>query len=216
MKSGERRFFVLSVCPGNIMDFGGERYPREKDFAFFDLWNLTMHPNLEYLFRNPRGSKALMEELVEGERQNNKKIFRDGTVLSFASNKDQLKQRQNHKRREKLIRYELIQSDIREAALSEIISWLSEYGYVVLVRLPVSPLMLKEENEACPGFDKKMAALAEGNSKTKYFNYTTPDLMNKYLFFDGNHHLEGNSAIQFSADLSAKMLQEYGFRAISK
>ena len=201
--SAKRSVFILSVCPGNLMDFTEATEDREQGFRFYRLWNMNAHPNWEYVLRHPRKGQALLAEWQTNGMAGPKagqQIFQDGSQGTY------LPAGFEPKMRERVIRYALERSPEREAALQELVGYLHEHGEVFLVRVPVSQKTLQEEEAIYPDFNGMIEGIVESFEAVYYLNYTEEGRSEPFRYSDGNHHLEGSSAEQFSA-LLAKDIQ---------
>jgi hypothetical protein len=87
---------------------------------------------------------------------------------------------------------------IRFKYLRITIEFLSKYGHVCLVRIPISKPMYEFENKKFPDFDLYMDTLVT-DYNVKYFNMFHRS--SGYEFVD-QHHMAKNSAISFSAELA--------------
>ena len=88
-------------------------------------------------------------------------------------------------------------SDIRIQYLDSTISFLKNYGEVILVRLPIHPKFIEMENKFFPEFENEIGRV-KSNHRIKYLSMINNK--NNYSFFDGNH-LSRESATKFSKDL---------------
>ena len=88
-------------------------------------------------------------------------------------------------------------SDIRIQYLDSTISFLKNYGEVILVRLPIHPKFIEMENKFFPEFENEIGRI-KSNHRIKYLSMINNK--NDYSFFDGNH-LSRESATKFSKDL---------------
>jgi hypothetical protein len=188
------RIFILSVCPGNVMDFSEATEKRENGFRFYQLWTMNTHPNYEYVLRHPRSGKSLVEEWchVRDKKNITGRVFTDGAKGTYLPKNYQAIEK------EKVIRFALERSLEREEALNRLVAFLSEMGDVFLVRMPVSTKTFTEEDEIYPAFNANMEALANNYRSAKYLNYTSTVERDSFRYSDGNHHLEGSSAEHFS------------------
>lgn len=189
--------FILSVCPGNLMDFSESPDARENAFRFYKMWNMNQHPNLEYVLRHPRRGRAFLMELLNSQSRESHKTFRDGAQATYVP--------KDHKPRERdrVIRFALERSPEREKSLAELIELLAARGAVFLVRVPVSEKTLREEKEIFPDFDQFIEGQCRQYENVSFLNYTKLITTNSYRFTDGNHHLEGTSAEAFSMELAS-------------
>ena len=206
LKTGtERGIYILSVTPGGIMDFSSSRTPREEEFQFYSLWMMNMQPNVEYVFRQPRGQKALLTTILDEDlRFTNgiNRVYRDGSQGTFLD-----KPIVQLKARSRLIKYDLEKSPEREAELRELVRWLSNEGDVFLVRTPISERMLSEEDVVYADFNALMKEISSNTPDTYYLNYSKNTGETPYEFTDGHHHLEGKSAQRFSRQLAKDIRQ---------
>lgn len=203
-RSDEDHRFILSVNPGLIMDFADARQPREKDFGFYDLYMVNTHPNMEYIFRQPRDVKPLFFKWLDFDRETldaRKTVFKNGYVETHSTAQDN-KELAN---REQLIKYDMVRSAEREGQLTQLVTDLSEVGEVYLVRLPVSLKMLEEENKLYREFNGKMRAIAESSDRVFFLNFARRKGAARFEFSDGHHHLTGESARGFTQQLVSRI-----------
>ncbi len=198
--------FILSVNPGNIMDFSGAKAPRESSFGFYKLKIVNINPNYEYVFRHPRDGQSLFASIVKDKANNRegRKISHDGYAATFLKSGGFESKQKNGK---KLLKYDLISSPEREHYLIQTITYLSALGPVYLVRMPVSQQMKDEEDLCYSNFNDKMQKIANNFNNVHFINYATSDTTG-YKFSDGNHHLEGKSAIKFTKSLANYIKQK--------
>lgn len=197
--AGKAGVFILSVSPGSVMDFTDASEARESNFRFYKLWGMNQDPNIEYVLRHPRKGSALLVEYLSEEKEaknNVNRVYRDG------SNGTYLPESFKPKSRGVVMRYDMEKSPDREARLEALVNYLNERGRVFLVRIPVSRKTLREEESIYPFFDEKMKDLCNQKKDVWYFNYNDITERSPYRFSDGNQHLEGKSAEQFSLVLA--------------
>ena len=196
--------FILSVNPGNVMDFTAANVPRESTFDFYHLWMVNTQPNLEYVFRHPRTGQALLTAMVieKSRTRPGRAIYQDGYAATFFPPGFTPPDRTNRKN---LLKFDLRYSPEREAYLVKTVNYLSQLGPVYLVRLPVSSQMLAEEDKVYPEFNTMVEAVANQYPNTFFFDFTADVESAGYVFSDGHHHLEGKSAIRITHEIAERI-----------
>lgn len=198
--------FILSVLPMSIMDIKDQSKKREAEFKFYDLWGVNSSPNFEYVIRNPRSRISVLEKLYnEKEKDERVKpalqsiVHENGWVETKL-----LRERKNKTGRsiDKLIKWEMTNSKEREEWLKKTVNYLSQFGEVYLVRLPISSIMLEKERALFPHFNNFIQEIAVGPN-IHYLNFSE---YTGYQFIDTHHHLSGKSAREFTLHL-AKAIQ---------
>ena len=196
----ERAIFVLSVIPMSIMDIKDLDFNRENEFRFYDLFNVNMNPNIEYILRNPRANKSFLQKIYELKSTPEKKIVHSNgweeMTIEINSNT------KIGRPVEQLIKYDMEKSPEREIWFRNTVEYLSNIGQVYMVRLPISSLMLQKEEALYPEFDAEMEQIAT-RKNVHYFNFAVEG--KQYEFTDSHHHLNGQSAIRFSKKLATSI-----------
>lgn len=202
--------FILSVCPGAIMDLNqvnGSTGFREESFFFYNLWCQNCSPNVEYVLRSPVKNESLFQFLhsqltvaLGSKRANtHEMIHADGWA--------ELDPKMRYKRSKPLILKRTFSfSSSREKYLSETITFLQKQGTVVLVRLPVGKTFLEYEKTLYPSFDAVMTDLA-AQHKVSYLNYVEADLGRSY--HDGHHLFSDDARVisfRLAEDLKSKII----------
>lgn len=195
--------FVLSNYDRNMN--AGEEIFEECETAPSNMWMTQVDPNFEYIIRN------YSEDLrtLTGIKPRPYAIYlHDDGWLEIKIPLDTAYFRKNTE--DKVRNYmELIQkmkpSEGRWNALDETVSYFSEYGKVVLVRVPVSPEMEKIENEYYSDFDSEISSFAKRHN-TPYLNYFH---LNDSLYFTDGNHLHRESARDFSEILGADLSEAF-------
>ena len=198
--SGEKGgIFVLEVSPFVLSNYIQNM---ESDKEVFDECNtapsnmlmVTMNPNFEYMLRNYSDDIQTLTGVKE--RPYDIWLHDDGW-LEINIPFDTTYFRENTE--EKVKNYsELIQkirpSDQRQKAFKRSVSYLKEYGTVVLVKIPVSQEMRTIENQYYPKFSHAIEDIAE-ELEVDFLDYGHLD--SELHFTDGNH-LHRSSAKVFT------------------
>lgn len=188
------------------MDFEKAQLPRESDFRLFNLYFVNLNPNIEYLLRNVNMDQPLFDILMNkhkgrgGVSKTNEEGWGVRIDTPVELNPDEVLAR--FKKRIK--RNALIRSAEREAQLESFVHRLKNKGTIVLVRMPLPRQVWMHEQETNPFLDSLLIAIAE-KEKVAYLNYAPAG--NGYSYHDGMHHLDKESAVQFSKVL-AQDIQE--------
>ncbi len=198
----DKGLFILAVDPWSISSTLNEievGKPREESNILYKLHSVNINPNLEYVFYdNTRLGFLLLE------KDNRMSLKADGWLeVDIPLDSMSVKKRTNSKIQEyqknkKTFKF----SEVRLSYLSETITYLKNFGQVVLVRMPVSPKIMEIENEYMPDFDHKMNILSEKKRVPMFNFFNTSDSL---IFTDGNH-LAKPSAIQVSNMLADSIL----------
>lgn len=192
--------FILSVNTGNL----GERRPFfGGTHPIYDLYFVNADPNPEYILRNINVDEPLLLKKPLREEQAGLPMFvphEDGwnerTRKSSIPSAEIYKKFKSRGENRGL-------SNERLKVLSELMSYLSDFGQVVLVRLPVNRIMESIEAKAVPDFDAQMEAFAASHDAT-YLNYVSKRA--GYAFSDP-HHLLNKGARAFTHQLAADLKQ---------
>jgi hypothetical protein len=196
--------FILEVSPMSISVLRKEVSKEkgtfeEKNEILDNMQNFNMNPNYEYIFnyypepfysiifKNIRNDKnSFSRKYIKGFQNWASELREDGWLevtvpmdsLSIKSRKDP--------RIETYKTYfpEHVFSPIRHEYLKKTIEYLSSYGKVYLVRVPVSPEMYELEKVFMPDFDAKMNQMSQQYS-VKYINLIYKSSIDPTT--DGNH-----------------------------
>lgn len=159
----------------------------------------NMSPNVEYFFRNHSffHFKAVFRRVTKTHENG---WLEETNIPSDSASRKKLKLAS-------IAQYEGFAnswkpSDYRLQKLEETAKFLSKYGKVILVRMPVSNEIISLENRFWNGFDSQMSSVAQKTGAT-YINYSGST---KYETFDGLH-LEGKQCLGFSSDLGNDILK---------
>lgn len=140
---------------------------------------INMRPNFEYFFRNYRFFH--FNALFAGKSQ----THTDGWLqqnVSFSPQERAFKKKQRIQGVTNTFK-KLKPSNYRLQSLDSLVSFLSNHGKVVLLRLPMDAEPVTVEDRYWPEFNSKMQQLAVANG-IKYFNFT---LKNTFDMYDGAH-----------------------------
>lgn len=197
------QLFIVTVNPWML----AKRTPKEEkesDEIFQDspphnMKNMSSNPNIEYLIKNQSYShfKSIFRKksktFKDGHRENynlpsSKKVFKEWMEI------------QKKMFLEFSEKYTI--SEFRLEWLGKTISYLKQYGSVVLVRLPIDNEILEVENDFWKEFDSSIEAVSLKNNTT-YLNFSK-EL--RWSTYDG-HHLDKNGAKTFTKTLGDKIKQ---------
>lgn len=191
------QLFVVTVNPWMLAN----RTPKEEkesDEIFEDspphnMKNMSSNPNIEYLIKNRTYShfKSIFRKksktFKDGHRENynlppNEKVFNKWREVQ----------------RKMFIDFseKYTVSEFRLEWLRKTVSYLKQYGSVVLVRLPIDNEILEVENDFWDDFDSNIKYVSL-NTNTTYLNFSKES---KWSTYDG-HHLDKKGAILFSKEL---------------
>lgn len=196
-RSTKNNIFILTIDPWSICSLtqnpNDSSYFRENESFLYSVKNVNTSPNFNYLIHHFQGSyyKLLF---------NNSPAFlhNDGwlEVKLNADNKEVERRTEftveNY--REKLASYKY--SDVRFEYFIKTINYLSTYGKVYLVRLPVHPELMKIENSLMPNFDAVIHKAIEVSDG--YIDFSASN--SEYKYTDGVH-LNKESGEKLSAAL---------------
>lgn len=190
--------FILSVHPGNLADYKGGGGRREEAFRFYDMWMVNSNPNPEYIIRNISGRQSLLPVIITKikPRRDFDILHRNGWIERTTPQEKRLRDIEDLK----AMQYEPIRSPNREQYLDRTVEYLSQYGKVVIVRMPISfKAKWREDVFFKNGFDELMQEIADRHG-VQYIDYSTDGT--SYEYNDGIHHLDGPSAERFTRQLA--------------
>jgi len=186
---GDDGVFIVAVDPWSLSIFGKEKadlnssHLRESNLCLATTNNVSAKPNFEYLFENLKGR---FTDIIF-PRNNNVCLHDDGWLEVTGIPMDSVSVRRRTMDKIKTYRDKTLPvayfSEFRLTYLTKIIQYLSNNGRVYLVRLPVSPEMMRLENKLAADFTAKIQpaiSIADG-----YLDMT-PD-NERFQYTDGNH-----------------------------
>jgi hypothetical protein len=197
----EDGLFVISVNPGTLSDPDTLDFLREEQYRFYELYNMNLNPNVEYMLRDMGAQRTgPISPLVRlfGQkrraRQGGERIYHsDGWMAVPKGGKKRKDDEFPIKKEDRPVR-----NPLRIEYLKRTISFLQEHGQVVLVRIPAGEYFWENEPDVYPAFDEEMQAIADSFA-IPYFNYH----QQPYEFHDRiDHHLSDKGAWNFSIDLA--------------
>ena len=203
--SKSNQIFILSVDPWTLSTVSKD----PNDFSTFEENNLILgktqfvnsSPNYEYLLENLSGKyDAVFNRCRIEENQPYTFLHSDGWLeVNFPYESEKVEKNIQKKvefyRNEMLPRFKF--SPYRKKQLIETINYLSFFGDVYLVRMPIHPKIQKIDDELLPDFDNLIIELKAHYAA--YFDLT--DWNTKCKYTDGNH-LYKTSGAQVSARLA--------------
>ena len=178
--SKKDNIFILTVDPWGICSSAKNpndslQFPENKSFLY-SVRNVNRNPNYKYLIHHFQGNyyKLIINKSPA-------LLNADGWLeVNLNNDKQEVERRTKFTvddYREKIVNYKY--SDIRFKYLIKTINYLSAYGKVYLVRLPVHPDLMKVENTLMPDFDaviQKAIELSDGyldfSASNSSYNYT--------------------------------------------
>ncbi|MEZ5046512.1 MAG: hypothetical protein R2831_05920 [Chitinophagaceae bacterium] len=179
--------FIVTVDPWSISTWcknpNDETQFRENTLAVANTHNVSMYPNIEYLYKNLKGhykdillapTKKLF--LHENGWLEVKDIKMDSASMNKRIAEKITKYRTDHQPKTKF-------SKVRLDYLLQTIKYFNNYGQVYLVRLPVHSEMIKIENEIMPNFNDVISNAI--HLSKAYLDMTNDN--DKFLYTDGNH-----------------------------
>lgn len=197
--------FLLSNYKKNFSD-QGESFP-ECELPPSNMYFNDIDPNPEYFIRNHLddfGKMAAPNQKIhetflhdDGWLQVN---FPFDTALFRRNTNEKLQFYVEHHVATK--RY----SPGRWTALSETIDYFTQFGTVILVRIPVDAQMAMIEQNFAPDFDMRIHKLAR-EYQVVYLNY---HYLNSSLYYTDGNHLHKSSSRRFSAILAQDLRRLYG------
>jgi hypothetical protein len=209
LKTGQRNgLFILEVDP-----FGLSYYPvanpREDPALFREVETIldrqrfvSLNPNFEYLLRHykPPYIQLLIDRLRAPKSFH---LHADGWIeYQHGGDADKVAER----RRRALAEYAQVVMEMRPSkrrwrSLRQTIGFLSGYGRVVLLRMPISCEFLQLEMRYQADFNERLRRLAS-TMKISFYDEATD--CGKWPELDG-HHLKPQSAVRFSRLLVARL-----------
>lgn len=194
--------FILCVSPGSfLISKSNSEKNIDKNIMLNRMTNFNKTPNFEYI-RKCYG-QPLYTSLIP-KNKSIREIHSDGW-MNFKSKignytvKDsqvQLWKKQNLYAFEKVYNYEKI-SDYRIKKFKETLSYLTQHGTVILVRMPFDRDFLELENKIWKNFNSDIQQIAN-NYSIPYLDYSLTN--EEYKTYDGSH-LFGESAMKFTQKL---------------
>ncbi len=190
--------FILSVDPWSISSKfeNGKEIFQEERLCVGQVSNVYLNPNLEYLIKS---SHRPLKEMIFNKSEN-EFLHNDGWLeISVDVDSSTVNKRIN-KKLELYWGYQEIYkpSPTRLKYLKHTIEFLSAYGQVYLVRLPIHPEMMVIENKYYSSFNEVIVELSKDYS-VPFWDFT--ELNKSFVYTDGNH-LYKKSANDFSKILS--------------
>jgi hypothetical protein len=187
--NSNKGIFVLEVNPMALCakkdSMSGEIEHREEKLPLAFQLFFNQSPNVEYIFKHYE--KPLYKLFIQNNADDSFKISHQNGWLEVKIKFDTIAFR---KRRDKnyktyLKSYPNYSFDsLRYKKLNETIVWLSNFGKVYLVRLPVDSKVLELENRNVTNFNELMQQIA-ANHKTEYIHFTQPE--GSVYTIDGGH-----------------------------
>jgi hypothetical protein len=197
--------YIVTIDPWSISskieNFENENLFRENDLFLNQIDSYSSYPNLEYIF-NYIDTKDVLIGIARNHNLVGHSFFlnkRGWLKIEIPMDSLSIEKRTSSKLntyRGYIDKYKL--STIRLKYLIETVKFLKGKGDVYLVRLPISPEMIRIENDFEPKFDSIIDGLSE-YMQVPYFNCS--NLSSDYKFTDGNH-LYHESSNTFSKDLA--------------
>ena len=200
----EGGLFILTVEPFMLSNFKKNFSDEDESFDECDLPPSNMYfvdvkPNIEYFLRNSLGDFGKLVHTDDAQYATY--LHNDGwlevnfpfdTALFRRNTSDKLAFYVEHHVSNK------IYSPGRWDALRQTIEYFSNFGKVVLVRIPVDPQMARIEQDFAPRFDDRIHKLTR-ETHTAYLNY---QYLNAALYYNDGNHLHKSSARKFTAILA--------------
>lgn len=178
--------FIVCIDPWSIAC----DLPNPNDSANFPEVHLALeskfvnlNPNIFYLLQHY--DKPLIELFYQ--EPTNMLLHQDGWLeVNVSMDKKFQKNRLDTKiddyKKQNLPKFKY--SEVRYRYLARTISYLSKYGHVYLVRLPVHEKMLEIDNKLMPDFNQKINALCQ-RYRVNYLSFELNS--NDCIYTDGNH-----------------------------
>lgn len=191
--------FILEVSP-IAFAAKGEEGLRESNAFLARLHSVTISPNIEYPFYQADRGVDIIEGLLQLARGAVRKRLHPNGWLEITLNegKSSFADRLARKLAQNKASFEATRdSPIRWEYLGRTVERLRERGNVALVRLPMHPEMLAQENVYHPDFGKRVTALARALD-IPYVDLT--DLNGSTMTTDGSHIAKA-SAPQVTSEL---------------
>jgi hypothetical protein len=195
--------FILEVGPLSVSSKSDSIAEGKLILGRLRVFNAN--PNIDYILENSQNPLYLFLADPQTGKKKSKAIYHTNGWNQSGNTPDSLTMVAN--RAHGIKAYQPVfngssLSTYRLSWLEKTVTSLSEYGKVVLVRVPVTSEMKKMEDVYCPGFNDIMKQLAEKK------NALYLDMMNTgdYVFLD-IHHLSSESANVFSERLGDTLLK---------
>ncbi|RLD39900.1 MAG: hypothetical protein DRI86_16220 [Bacteroidetes bacterium] len=179
-------FFIIAVSPWSISsrckDPNDTTSFRENGLCLSNTTNISINPNIEYLYKNLQGS--YIDLFLP---QKHMFLHKDGWLEIKDIPMDSLTVSNRIKAKVKIYRDEVLPemklSSYRLNYLIKTISYLKQYGKVYIVRLPMHKDFMSIENKLMPNFDNTIKEAIEISNN--YLDLTKDN--DKYIYTDGNH-----------------------------
>jgi hypothetical protein len=219
--SGEKGgLFILEVNPFTLSNYlrnmeGDEEVFEECSTPPSNMIFVDHDPNFEYIVRNYSGD---LRSLVGFKEQDVSHFLHDDGWLEIEMAFDTAYFHENTAKKIKV--YEQLigkmqPSKARWNALAQTVDYFSDYGRVILVRVPISAEMARIERTYYPEFENEIKAFAI-ERELPFLDY---GFLNDSLFYTDGNHLHRNSAKaftdRFGADLQALAGQSYSYPSSS-
>jgi hypothetical protein len=204
LTKGENHLFLVTVDPwslsSNIYDPNNSNLFIENERFMGKLFSVDSSPNIQYLLLwfESQYFEILLSRIVKVHSI----LHEDGWYETGESPNPETSLNFMIDFYNKLLQ-ESDMSQLRYEYLKETIDFLSHYGVVVLVRMPLHSSILRIENKLDPEFDLKMQALSK-SFDIPYYNFSK--IKNEFDFKDGIH-LNKESAERFSKILAGLIWQ---------
>ncbi len=180
--------FIVTVDPWSISSWcespNDSSLFRENKLSVANMKIVNWNPNWEYLFKNIQDN---FYDVFNSDRFKHMYLHKDGWLEVKNIPMDSLSV--NKRVKNKIRTYKEIHlpktkfSSYRLKYLINTITFLNQYGNVILVRLPIHKSMLEIENKLMPNFD----SIIEGAILESEFYLDLTKYKKNFLFTDGNH-----------------------------
>jgi len=191
--------FILSVTPWNLSNRPGESDDeltfREDNQFLAGMPFVNMKPNVHYLVKYYQDSYL---KILQNRRNPPIPYLHSNGWLEinlYDRDRDFEEQMNIQIQSYEELLYKSTLSNVRLKYFEKTIRFLSEYGTVYLVRLPIHENMFKLEDIYSPEFDTLMSQIAN-DTGAQYLSFK--DHENPFLFYD-HEHVESRSAADVSA-----------------
>lgn len=197
--------YIVGVSPRALIHFDREVKPREEDNFILQIGDLNQHPNWEYFLKFHLESSQwedLWSRYILQQVPGRRTVFhKNGWSQVVRAKPPILLKRVDY------VDGEHIQSE-RLQALSDIVSFLSEQGQVIMVRSPKASIVSEMLQPVFPDFDQKIDSLAQLHN-VPYLNYMSQG--DDFTYHDRSGvHLESESADEFSKVLAEDIKEILG------
>ena len=197
-KKNNDGIFILTVDPWSIstkkIHFDNTELFDEKNMFIGKLNIVNMNPNIYYLFNHYKTKNFKDLFFLDTNNQefflHKKTGWLEVNVLMDSSSLSKRFQRKNDIYKNHMNKYEF--SENRYKFLKKTINYLSDYGKIYLVRLPIHNSMMEIENNYMPDFNLKIKKLSS-DFNINYFDMTP--LNDSFEYTDGNHLFKRSSNI---------------------